>query len=335
MKNSFIRNISIYTPSTTLSNDELAELFSISSERIFKETGIRSRFISASNELASDIAVSTGEAFFAENPEIDRSTFDVLIYTTSALDYVGPATAILIHEQLKLRKNCLAIDIPMGCAGFTHALMVAKSLIESGNAKNVLLITSDMPTKVLHPEDYHLRAIFSDAGAAIHISENGQMAIGSFSFGSDGKGSENLIIKGSGARNPIDQDWLNKYNDVGGLLIGRMEMNGMEILKFTLKEVPELFNEVLLKNELVKEDIDLFVFHHASSIVLKYLTKKLQLDPSKVFNCLETYGNTVSASIPIGLYEAKKSNLIKNNSCIFIAGFGIGYAWSGTILKVN
>ncbi|MCB9188343.1 MAG: ketoacyl-ACP synthase III [Flavobacteriales bacterium] len=335
MRKACIKNITVFTPEKVLTNNDLGEEFDIEPDRIFKDTGIRNRFVSAKEELASDIAVSTGEKFFVENPDIKRSQFDVLIYTTSALDYVGPATAVLIHERLGLSKNCLAVDLPMGCAGFTHALTVAKALIENGTATDILLITSDMPTKVLHSKDYHLRSIFSDAGAATHISTSGKFEIGKLAFGTDGSGAPNLIVNGSGARNPIDQDWLDLYKDEGGLLIGRMEMNGIEILKFSLREVPDLFKTVLIENNLQKSDIDLFIFHHASEVILKFLAKKLEISSHKVFSCLENYGNTVSASIPIALSEAIKSNVIPANSCIFIAGFGIGYAWSGTILKTT
>lgn len=334
MNRAYIKHITIHTPKRRISNEDLAEEFSTNPELIFKHTGIKNRFISAQDELASDLAVKVGNAFFDEK-EVSKDEIDFLLYVTSALDYFGPATACLIHEQLGLPKTCGAIDIPMGCSGFTNGLIIARALIENRTGKNILLITSDMPTKALHSEDYHLRSLFSDAAAATLVSDKGEFLVNEVAYGCDGSGAENLIIKGSGARNPVDIEWINKYEKEGGLLIGRMEMNGMEILRFSLKEVPILLDELLQKNNLNKEDIDLFIFHHASDIIIRFLSRKMAISSEKVFTCLEDFGNTVSASIPIAIHQAKKAGIIKANSVIFIAGFGIGYSWSGTILKTE
>ncbi len=333
MEKAYIQVVETYVPQNTLSNVDLSLQFDIPQDEILKQTGVKTRYITSEEELASDLAVSVGKKFFKENAHIKKTDINFLLYCTSALDYVGPATACLIHEQLGLSKNCLAIDIPMGCAGFTNGLIMAKALIENGTAQNILFITSDMPSKVVHPNDYYLKSIFSDAAAATLITNTKGFEIGKFSFGTDGLGAENLIIKGSGARNPVDFDWLEKHKNVGGLKIGRMEMNGLEILKFSLREIPPLFEAVLHKNNLKESDIDYFIFHQASGIVIKYVSKKLNIAPEKVISSLEDYGNTVSASIPIALSNAIKQNLIQPNSNIFIAGFGIGYSWSATIIK--
>ncbi len=333
MKKAYIQLVETFVPQNVLNNHDLSIEFNIPEEEVFNQTGINTRYHTSDKELASDLAVSVGEKFFKENPLVNKNEINFLLFCTSALDYVGPATACLIHEQLGLNKSCLAIDVPMGCAGFTNGLILAKALIENETAKKILFITSDMPSKVVHPKDYHLRSLFSDAAAATLISNEKGFEIGQFAFGTDGSGAPNLIIKGSGARNPIDEDWLVKYKEVGGLKIGRMEMNGLEILKFSLREIPHLFSDVLEKNKLTKSDIDYFIFHQASGIIIKYITKKLDIDSNKVLSSLADYGNTVSASIPIALSVAEKQNLIQPNSTIFIAGFGIGYSWSATIIK--
>lgn len=331
----YIKHISIYTPPEKLTNEELAKEFKVKPEEIFKRTGINSRFVTSDNVIASDLGVMSGEQLFKENSDISKEDIDFILYCTSGLDYVGPASACVMHRRLGLPKNAGAMDIPMGCAGFTNGLIIARSMIISGAAKNILFITADIPTTVIHPEDLYLRELFSDVGAATLISTEGKYEIGNLKFGTDGGGEKNLIIYGSGARNPIDKEWVHKYDDVGGLLRGRMEMNGMEIMKFSLREIPDLFKETLALNNCQPEDIDLFVFHHASSLIIKFLVKKLRIDETKVFTCLEEYGNTVSASIPIALREAEQRGVIKDNYTIFIAGFGIGYSWSASILQTT
>lgn len=332
MPEAYIKHISIYTPPKQLSNEELSEEFGVTSEEIYKRTGIRNRFITSEGIIGSDLGVESGKKFFEEHSDVSPDDIDFLLYCTSGLDYVGPASACIMHRRLGLPNNAGAMDIPMGCAGFTNGLIMARAMIQNGTAKNILFITADIPTTVIHPKDLYLRELFSDAAAATLISDEGQLELGALRFGTDGTGEKELIIYGSGARNPIDKEWVTKYDNVGGLLRGRMEMNGLEIMKFSLREVPKLMNDTLAANNCKKEDIDLFIFHHASSIIIRFLIKKLGIESSKVFTCLEEYGNTVSASIPIAIYEAQQKGIIKDNYTIFIAGFGIGYSWSASIL---
>ena len=110
-------------------------------------------------------------------------------------------------------------------------------------------------------------------------------------------------------------------------------MNGGEIFNFTLDAVPKLMDNVLSKNNLAKDDIDLFVFHQANKYMLNHLRKKLAIEEEKFYYFIEKVGNTVSSTIPIALYEAMKENQIKKGSNVLLAGFGVGYSWGGTILK--
>lgn len=334
MGKAYIKHISTYTPPKRLSNEDLAAEFGVQPDEIFKRTGIKNRFLTTEGIIGSDLGVLSGQKLFEEH-NINPEDIDFLLYCTSGLDYVGPASASVMHRKLNLPKKAGAMDIPMGCAGFTNGLIMAKALIENGTAKNILFITADIPTTVIHPEDLYLRELFSDAAAATIISNEGDIEIGQLKFGTDGDGEENLIIYGSGARNPIDKEWVLKYDNVGGLLRGRMQMNGLEIMKFSLREIPVLYEETLEANNCKSENIDLYLFHHASSLIIKFLVRKLGIAPNKVFTCLEEYGNTVSASIPIAIQEAQRKGLIKDNYTIFIAGFGIGYSWSATILRTT
>jgi 3-oxoacyl-[acyl-carrier-protein] synthase-3 len=110
-------------------------------------------------------------------------------------------------------------------------------------------------------------------------------------------------------------------------------MNGGEIFNFTSDAVPILVNQVLEKNNLSKNDIDLFVFHQANKYMMNYLRKLIDIEPAKFYFYLENVGNTVSSTIPIALYEAQKESKLVGN--VLIAGFGVGYSWGGVILKFN
>lgn len=332
---SYIRATSYYLPPQVLSNEELCLHFpQLNPESIYKRTGVRKRHITSPGVIGSDLAFESTELLFKEH-DIDRSEIDFLLFCTEGLDHKGPATACRLQHRLGLSKRCGAMDIPFGCTGFVYGLSVAKALVESRLAKNVLLLTSDIPSTVIHPDDHDLRMIFGDAGAASLISagENGS-CIGDFVFGTDGSGAENLIVRQSCTREPMTVEWLDKYKDVGGLPHGRMEMKGEEIFIFALKVVPPMVNELLEKAELSLSDIDLFIFHQANGYLLEILRKKMKIDREKFIVHMEDCGNTVSATIPIALKEAMNSGKAKKGDKILFAAFGIGYSWAGTIITL-
>lgn len=329
-----IAQIHTYLPEGRLTNQDLCRLFpKYSEEDILRKSGIHCRHVRNEGETASDLAVSCGWQLFEKSPGL-KEEIDMLLYVTSALDYVGPATACLIHEQLGLNKGAGSMDLPMGCSGFTNALAVAKALIESGQSSKILLITADIPTSVLHPDDFYLRVLFSDAACCTVVERCDSQKIGQFTFGTDGGGAECLIIRGSGARDPIDQSWIDKYEDAGGLLIGRMEMQGDQILAFSLREVPPAVKQILGRHSLTLDDLDWVVFHQASGLILKYVARRLKIPPSKMYSTLEAVGNTVAATIPIALQIGLDKGDLKRGQKILLCGFGIGFSWSGTVIEL-
>lgn len=332
----YINAISYYLPEKVLTNEDLCRIFpNLTEKDIMARTGVGKRFISAPLEIGSDVACASAEIFFSEH-NIPREEIDFLIFCTEGLDYKAPATACILQHRLGLPQTCGAIDVPLGCTGFVYGLSLAKALVESGQAKNVLLLTSDVPSKVIHPEDAELRCIFGDGGAATLVSgtTESEAPIGNFVFGTDGRGAGNLIVHYSGSREPVSAEWLEKYKDADGMKWGKMQMNGSEIFIFAIKAVPPMIRQILEKNKVKQEEVDLFIFHQASGFLLEILRKKLKIPKEKFMVYLENIGNTVSASIPIALKEAIKQGKAKKGDKILLAGFGIGYSWSGTIIRL-
>jgi len=327
-----INHISYFLPSKTLSNEELSVEFSDHTpEQIFKKTGVKTRTHTTPDQIGSDMAFLAAEKLFLDS-SLNKQDIGFLVYVTEGLDYKAPATAGILQDRLRLPLNIGAIDVPLGCSGFTHALGISKMIIESGQADNVLLLFGDTPSFVSHPKDFVLRSLFSDAGAAIWVGKSDNNSIGNFIYGSDGSGAKNLFVDQSSTRNPLDHKWLDNNDDANGMLYGQMKMDALEIFTFSLKRVPLLVNDILEKNKLSIEDIDLFVFHQASNIILKSIQRKLKIPDDRMAYYIEDFGNTVSVSIPIALSESIKEGRIKKGSKVLVAGFGIGYSWSGTVL---
>ena len=298
------------------------------------ESDNNNRYYASQDEIGSDLAFKAVLKLFNEYPEIDKRDIDFLIVSTLVLDYNSPTTASVLHHKLGLSSTCGTIDLPQGCSGFLYSLSVAEAMISTGNARNVLILLGEVPTKAIHSEDIVLRSIFGDAGAAIVVSENNTKAIGKFTFATFGNGFDFLKVERGGGRNPIDEAWINKYSDqVNQLSFGRIEMNGLEVLRFALKEIPGFLEQTLVKNGLTISEIDFFIFHQASALILKSLQRKCNIPEHKFISNFEEVGNTVSCSIPIALETAAALGTFKKGDKIVLLGFGIGFSCIGTVIE--
>ncbi len=331
--NAHIQSISYYLPETILTNTQLAEEFpEWSAEKIANKIGINQRHIAAENETATDMAVCAAENLFVEH-HIDKSVIDFVLLCTQSGDYVLPSSACLIQQRLGLSTHCGAFDFNLGCSGYEYGLAVAKGLIISGIAKNILLLTAETYTKYIHPQDKGNRTIFGDGASATFISTNGFAEIGDFSLGTDGSGAEQLIVASGGARHKQLYNDLTYAEDGTSLSKDYLYMDGGAIFNFSADVVPQMVEDVLKKNGLRQEDISLFIFHQANKYMINYLRKLLGIDKDKFYIYMENVGNTVSSTIPIALYEAQKEGKLYGN--VLLAGFGVGLSWGATILHID
>jgi 3-oxoacyl-[acyl-carrier-protein] synthase-3 len=331
----YIKAISYYLPDYNLNNAVIEQEFpEWSIDKIASKTGINNRYIAAFDETAVDMAVKAAESLFLEH-NIEKSEIDFLILCTQSPDYFLPTSACIIQERLGLPTSIGAFDINLGCSGFVYGLGIAKGLIATGQAKNILFITSETYSKFIHPKDKSNKTIFGDAAAATLISTDGFAEIGNFEYGTDGKGAENLIVKNGGLRNFKKQSevLVDEFNNY--LSDDYLYMNGSEIFLFTLSAVPTLIQNTLVKNTITIDEVDLFILHQANRYMLENLRKKLSIPEEKFYLYMENCGNTVSSTIPIALYHAQKDNLIVSGKKLLLAGFGVGYSWAGTVLVVK
>jgi 3-oxoacyl-[acyl-carrier-protein] synthase-3 len=331
--NAFIKAIAYFLPDKIRSNAEISGKFpEWTNEKIISKIGIKERRIADKEEFASDLAINACEKLFLDN-DIKRSSIDFLLYCTQSPDYFLPTTACILQDKLGLSKSIGALDFNLGCSGFVYGLSIAKGLIVSKAAKNILLVTSETYSKYINPLDKSNLTIFGDAAAATLICANdGVFKINDFVFGTDGTGAENLIVKNGGSRNP-SHDGVDVIND--GLWINNnnnLFMNGNAIFQFTINSIPNLVNDVLNKNQLLNNDIDYYIFHQANKFILDNIGKRMNITSSKILIDLESCGNTVSSTIPIVLQNAITNCIINKDKKILLAGFGVGYSWAGTTL---
>lgn len=314
--------ISTYLPSKVITNSDLqVEFPDYNLKRLEKKTGINERRICDEKETPLDLAIKACEKLFLE---VDKDAVDFVIYCTQSPEYYLPTTACILQNKLGLSVNCGAFDYNLGCSGYIYGLALAKSFISSGLASNVLLVTAEAYSKHLDSKDVTNRAIFGDGATATFIDKDVSPKIGQFNLGTDGSGAENLIVASGGAKTQFVSDLSEE---------GKFHMNGPEVFKFTLDNVPLSINDCLLKNEMDKNEIDYFILHQANKYMLNNLRKKIEVGEDKFYNELSNTGNTVSNTIPIALEQSLKSSLIKAGDCVLLCGFGVGYSWGSTLLK--
>lgn len=328
----YIKGISYYLPKRVVTNEELLKEFpEWSVDKVAKKVGVNSRHIASKDETAGDMAEKAALKLFSEY-SISPNDIDFVLLCTQSPDYFLPSTACVLQNRLGIPTTAGAFDYNLGCSGCIYGMAIAQGLLESGVAKNVLLLTAETYNKYLHKTDKSNRSIFGDGAAACLISTDGFAKIGNICLGTDGSGAEHLILKTGAARykNPtgsetIDDDGHIRRDDY-------LYMDGSAIFNFTLNVVPDLITEVLSKNNLEKNNVDYYVFHQANKFMLNTIRKICALPQEKFYINLEETGNTVSSTVLIGLKQCLMEGKIHEGMNVMISGFGVGLSWGGTML---
>lgn len=322
-----ISQIEYYLPEIIVTNQDLAkENPSWDFGQIEPKTGIKARHIAATGERASDLAVKAAEQLFKKG-QIDRKTIDTLIYCTQSPDYPLPTTSCIIQDRIGLSTNVAAFDFNLGCSGYIYGLALCNSMIHSGISTRTLLLCAETYSKYISPKDRSARVLFGDAGTATLIEiANGCQSIGPFILGTDGSGMDKIIVRSEKRDSEGASYSENESQSV-------LSLDGPGVFMFTMKRVPECVTDLLGKAKKTLEDINLFVFHQASKIVIDNIVRILSLDEKKVFRGYENIGNTVSASIPIAIKQAEEQNRIREGDLLMLVGFGVGLSWGGCLVR--
>lgn len=325
MKYASVGPIATYFPAGVEDNEYLGAKFpNWDMDLIYEKTGVRVRHITGPNECVSDLGVAAGERLL-QTHEIDPASIDFLLLCTQTPDYPLPTTACLVQDRLGLRTSIGALDFNLGCSGFVYGLSLADGLIRSQAARRVLLITSETYSKYIHPTDRSLRTIFGDGAAATLIDAADEPSLGPFVFGTDGRGADTLIVTEGGARPKESALQPRKRKRWPSSLV----MDGPELVKFSLEVVPPTVEQALAGAGWSRGDVDFFLMHQATALLLTRLRERLGLDGENMPMNLEEFGNTVSSTIPILIEGLRRSGQLKPGKRSVMIGFGVGLSWAG------
>lgn len=333
-----IKAVSYFLPDAVVTNAELAREFpEWSVGKIEQKTGIVERHIAAPDETASDLVVRAAEKLFAGGL-CSPDEVDFILFCTQSPDYVLPTTACSIQNRLGVPTTAGALDYNLGCSGFVYGLGLAKGLIETDQARRVLLLTGETYSRYINPCDKSVRTLFGDAGAATIVEgvDRLERMVGPFVYGTDGSGAENLIVRTGGARNLRTSESSAIVADEKGNARSEDDlfMNGAEIFNFTLRTIPDAVNTLLAKAGISLEDVDAFVFHQANEYMVEHLRKKMSIPAEKSVLAMRYCGNTVSSTIPIAIADGLEKGLIKAGQQLALVGFGVGYSWGAAMVRL-
>ncbi|NLS93585.1 MAG: ketoacyl-ACP synthase III [Planctomycetaceae bacterium] len=338
MSRAQISAIEFHLPEQVLANDELADIYSgWTPEAIEQKLGVRTRRVAAPGETSSDLAAQAAAKLFARDPSL-QERIDFVIFCTQEPDHFLPTTACLLQHRLGLSEACGAFDFNLGCSGFIYGLSLSRGLIETGQARTILLLTGNTYSKFINRKDRVSRPLFGDGASATLVEavenpEDDGPLLGPFVFGTDGSGGDLLIVPAGAMRMPATPETAVEHTDSKGGTRSKNQlyMHGPGVFSFSVDRVPPLVQEVLDRAELQRDDIDLFVFHQANKFMLERLRKQCDIAPERFMIDMLDRGNTVASTIPIALVDAQASGLLKPRSRAMLVGFGVGLSWAATI----
>lgn len=329
MRGSRIMGLGHFVPSRVVTNDDLAKILTTTDEWIQQRTGIKERRWVEGDVGASELAEPAARQAI-KNAGLQVEDIDLIVFATLSPDIFFPGSSCLLQDRLGLN-GCAALDIRTQCTGFLYGLSVADAHIRAGLAEHVLVVGAEVHSSGLDMSDRgrDVTVIFGDgAGAAVVGPTDGASRILGHKLHADGKHAEILKIEAPASRkNPrITHEMLSQ-----GLHYPHMQ--GRAVFKLAVSLVPKVIVELLEQHDLTIDELDLLVPHQANQRINEMVARQLHIDPDRVYNNIERFGNTTAASIPIALHEAVQRQKIKPGGLVCLAALGAGMTWGATLIR--
>jgi len=315
-----ITGTGFYAPEQILTNADLEKMIDTTDEWIMSRSGIRERHIAGADQATSDLCLEAAKRALAD-AELEPSDMDLILVATNSPDTIFPATACYVQAGLGAN-HAPAFDLIAGCTGWLYGLIVAESMILSGNARRVLVIGGEVLTKITNWKDRGTCVLFGDAaGAAVLEESHDESGILSHYWKADGTLSGLLHIPAGGTRRPASLQTVAEN-------LHTIQMKGNEVFKHAVKRMGEAAEEALRRAHLTKEQVDIFIPHQANIRIIDAVGERLDMDREKVYVNIDRYGNVSVACIPIALHELRQAKKLHPGTNVLLAAFGAGFTWA-------
>ncbi|HEC97119.1 MAG TPA: ketoacyl-ACP synthase III [Nitrospirae bacterium] len=320
-----ITGTGLYVPRKVLTNFDIEKMVDTSDEWIRERTGIRERRIAAKEEAASDLALmASNEAL--KSAGLKARKLDLIVVATISSDMLLPSTACILQHRIGAKKAA-AFDVNAACSGFIYALSTADAYIRSGIYRRVLVVGSEVLSRITDWTDRSTCVLLGDgAGAVVLEATDGDRGILSVKLNADGSMWDLLHIPAGGSRRPATEKTVKEG-------LHYIKMRGNETFKVAVRTLEKLVLSTLKEHKLKPEDISLLIPHQANLRIISATAKRLGLGLDRVMINLDRYGNTSAASIPIALDEAVRSGRVRDGDYIILEAFGGGLTWASALIK--
>jgi acetoacetyl-CoA synthase len=315
-----------YVPEWAVPNAEIARRVSGATEEwIVRKTGIGCRHFAAPGEATSDLAARAA-AHALEHSGLSVDRIDYIIVSTSTGDHPQPPTACLVQDRLGAY-GAACFDVNAVCAGFVHALVLARTLVATRPGAHALVIAADLYSRILDFDDRRTGVLFGDgAGAAVVGPVPAGRGVIEFDLASRGDAHELIRVEAGGSRHPASHRTLAE----GGHFF---RMRGRAVTELVLHEVPPLVDKLLARAGVGTDDVDHVVPHQANGVLLGQLVERCGLADARTHRTLEKYGNVGSAAIPVTLDEANRAGRLADGDLVLLLGFGGGMSMGACLLR--
>lgn len=332
---SYIKGVGSYVPPKAFTNHDLEKMLDTSDEWIRQRTGIVKRHWVDKETCNSDLALKASEAALAD-AGLAATDIDMIIFATLSPDYDFPGTGCFLQSKLGL-SGIPAIDIRQQCTGYLYGLSMADNFIRGGVYKNILVVGSEVHSKGLDltPNGRAVSVLFGDGAGATVLSAcdvvdpRKDAHVIATKLHADGNYAKELWVPAPG--NACGSERINAQMIEEGLHYP--QMNGKTVFTHAVKRMAESLSNTCKEAEVALADVDLFLFHQANLRINDKVGEILGLDPSRVFNTIQDYGNTTAATIPLGMDVAKKQGILKPGMLVASAAFGSGFTWASALWR--
>lgn len=314
-----------YVPEKVMTNFDFEKIIDTSDEWIRTRTGIKERRFAPEGMNTSDLAVEASKKAL-KVAGLSPEDIDLIITATGTPDYLIQNTACLVQEKLGA-VNAAAFDLNAACSGFVYSLAVGQAMIQSGMYKNILVMGTEVLSRILDMQDRNTCILFGDGAAAAVLStvEEGYGILSSY-LGAEGENNETLRTPSGGTAKPVTVETVENREVY-------LRMKGQEVFKFAVKALPKATETALERAQIEPSQVDMVVPHQANVRIIESASKRLGIPVEKFYLNLDKFGNTSSASIGIALGEALEKGLVKKGDIVALTGFGAGLTYGSIVMK--
>lgn len=319
-----ITGIGAYVPEYILDNEELSRLVDTNDEWIMSRVGIKERHILKGRGKGASVLGTKAVEQLLEKTNTNPDDVELVICTTVTPDYHFPSTASIVAYEAKL-KNAWAFDLGGACSGFLYGIETARSFIESGRYKKVVLVSAEKMSSITNYEDRTTCPLFGDAGTALLIEPTSEpYGVMDSDLHTDGMGKPYLQQKAGGSAHPAHAKEVANVDHY-------IYQEGRFVFKHAVSKMSKVSVDMMKKHELTPDTLAWLVPHQANLRIIEATAHHMNLPPEKVMINIERYGNTTSATIPLCLSEWEKT--LKKGDNLILSAFGAGFTWGAVYIK--